>query len=76
MKVDVNELDFIRRNAPKGLYSIVADNLSARGIPTTRFKVHQQVSVLKDEFDEIIISEIRTVLAQVKQGLTYEKAIA
>lgn len=76
MKVDVNELEFIRKNAPKGLYSIVADNLTARGIQTTRFKVHQQVSVLKEDYDETIVTEIRMVLSQVKQGLKFENATA
>lgn len=76
MKVDVNELEFIRVNAPDGFYSIVAANLTAKGMPTTRFQVNNEIRNLKDEFNENIITEARKVFSLLTDGLTYQKQLA
>jgi hypothetical protein len=72
MQVDINELAFIKANAPKGLYSVVADRLIEKGYKTTRFIVAKEVSTIKDDYRPEIINEIREVFALLSPTKVYK----
>ena len=67
MKIDAREILFIRKNAPKGFYSLVADNINE-----SRTKVKNELNLLKEEYDEKIIEESRRLLKVIK-GLEYNQ---
>jgi len=64
IKLDHNELIFFRKYAPKGFPRIVCDELLAEGYSTNRIKVHNEITTIKDEYDERIIQKARVVLKQ------------
>ena len=68
--VDAREILFIRQNAPRGLYRMVADNLGLK-----RHKVRNELNRLKEEYDEQIVTEARRLLKATK-GLEYGKVSA
>lgn len=71
IEVTGNELQFLRRNAPKGFASIIVDQLKDQGYNVGRVKVHQELHTIKDFYDYNIISEARNVLKRLK-GLEYQ----
>lgn len=75
MQVDLYELLFIKENAPKGIWSIVAERLNDKGFKdVTRFTVANEVTGIDSDYRPEIINEVREVFAMLKPGLTYKKA--
>lgn len=70
MKVDVRELEFIRQNAPKSFYRLVAENLNI-----SRTKVINELRLIKSDYDDAIIVESRRLLKVIK-GLKYNSKVA
>lgn len=66
MTIDPKEILFLKRHMPTGTYRTIANNL---GIG--RIKVMNELSTLKEEYDEAIIEEFRRVLAI--RGYIYEQ---
>lgn len=66
--VETSEILFIRKNAPRGLYRMVADNLGL-----DRSKVRNELNRLKEEYDPAIVKEARRLLKATK-GLEYRKS--
>lgn len=75
MQVDVNELSFIKKHTKAGLYSAVAERLSEKGFPVTRFKVAKEVSSIKDDYQPEIINEVREVFALLYPSKVYQKNV-
>jgi restriction endonuclease Mrr len=69
--VSIEELDFMRRNAPKAFPRLITEALEAEGYKTSRVKVHQELVTLKDEYDVRIIETARRVLLAIK-GVEFE----
>lgn len=59
--VEHEELVFMRKYAPKGFASSVTNALMNEGYNTNRIKVHNELNLLKDEYDMRIISKAREV---------------
>lgn len=66
MIVSIEELDFMRKNAPKAFPRLITEALEAQGYKTSRVKVHQELVTLKDEYDVRIIETARRVLLAIK----------
>lgn len=66
MKIDVNELAFINQHKPHSFYSNVA-------IATGRSRgyVFQELTRVKENYDDVVISEARKILKAVT-GLEYK----
>lgn len=62
IKMDHQELIFIRKYAPIAFARTITESLSNEGYVTTRFKVHNELNTLKDEYDNRIISKARELL--------------
>jgi len=73
-KIEVagNELQFFRKNAPKGFAGLIAEQLSEEGHKIGRIKVHAELHTIKDGYDEKIINTARQVLKNLK-GLEYQE---
>lgn len=65
MKVEAAELAFIKDNSPKGLPRLIAENIGV-----SRSTVLNELSRLKDDYNEEIINEARRLLKAIK-GLEY-----
>ncbi len=66
IEVSGNELQFFRKNAPKGFAGLIAEHLKSEGYPTDRVKVHAELHQIKDGYDEKIISTARHILKKLK----------
>ncbi|NJI75861.1 hypothetical protein HCX49_21930 [Sphingobacterium kitahiroshimense] len=66
MIVSIEELDFMRKNAPKAFPRLITEALEAQGYKTSRVKVHQELVTLKDEYDVRIIETARRILLAIK----------
>lgn len=66
MKIDVNELAFINQNKPHSFYSNVS-------IATGRSRgyVFQELTRVKEDYDDVVITEARKILKAVT-GLEYK----
>lgn len=62
IEVDGNELQFIRKHAPKAFARTVSDALTMEGYPVDRVKVHQELHTIKDGYDARIIRKSRELL--------------
>lgn len=67
MKVDANEMLFIRENTPHGMMKTLADNI---GMPYN--KVRNEFSTLKTEWPDDLVIEARRLLKAVS-GLEYNQ---
>lgn len=65
MKVDVLELDFLRKNGPSNFVALISDNTGVN-----RSTVNNELSRIKDNYNEIVINEARRLLKAIK-GLEY-----
>ncbi|WP_447767037.1 hypothetical protein [Sphingobacterium faecium] len=66
IKVSIEELDFMRKNRPKSFTTSICEALQTEGHKVNRVKVHQELTTLKDEYDERIIDAARRVLRAIK----------
>lgn len=57
-----DELQFIRKHAPKAFARTVSDALTAEGYPIDRVTVHKELHTIKDEYSLRIISKARELL--------------
>jgi hypothetical protein len=62
IKVSVEELKFMKDNAPKAFASSISEALLKEGYEVSRVKVHQELTTLKDTYDPRIIEAARRVL--------------
>lgn len=77
MQVDVNELKFIKENTPNGMYSIIAERLTERGVRATRFTVAKECTAIKvdGDYNPEFIKELREVFTLLT-GMSYQNSIA
>jgi hypothetical protein len=68
--IDAREILFIRRNAPRGFYTLIAENLGV-----SRVKVKNELNLLKEDYDKNIVKEARRLLKAIK-GIEYENTNA
>ncbi|WP_282635816.1 hypothetical protein [Sphingobacterium thalpophilum] len=66
IEVAGNELQFIRKHAPKAFARLIAEALTAEGYPTDRVKVHVELHTIKDRYDKKIILKTRELLKNIK----------
>jgi len=62
IEVSGNELQFIRKNAPKAFSRTVAESLTSEGYSVDRVTVHKELHTIKDGYDARIISKSRELL--------------
>lgn len=62
IEVEGNELQFIRKHAPKAFVRIVSDALTKDGHDIDRVTVHKELHTIKDSYDSRIISKSRELL--------------
>lgn len=62
IEVRPDELLFIRKNAPTAFARIVSESLMTDGHRIDRFKVHNELTTLKDNYDSVIINKARELL--------------
>ncbi len=67
IEVTGNELQFIRKNAPKAFARTVSESLIAEGYNVDRVKVHQELHTIKDLYDKRIIIKARELLKAIQQ---------
>lgn len=67
IEVDVNELQFIRKNAPKAFARTVSEALTAEGYPIHRVAVHNELRTLKDGYDSKVIAKTRELLKAISK---------
>ena len=67
MQVDSRELVFFRKEGPRGLARMVADNLNI-----DCQKVKNELRLIKDSYDERIILEARRIIKSIK-GISYNE---
>jgi hypothetical protein len=72
MKVDPQEIVFIKENAPKAFPRLVQEGLEAQGIEIRREYIYVELSSIKDTYNPDIINEARRLLKAVK-GVEYVK---
>lgn len=75
MKVDPQEIAFIKQNAPKAFPRLVQEGLEAQGIKIRREYIYVELNTLKDSYNPDIIKEARRLLKAVK-GVKYVKEVA
>jgi len=59
IKVEHEELVFMRKYAPTAFARTITEALANEGYQTNRIKVHNELNTLKDEYDERIINKAR-----------------
>lgn len=62
IEVSGNELQFIRKHAPKAFARTVAESLTSEGYVVDRVTVHKELHTIKDGYDARIISKSRELL--------------
>jgi len=62
VKIDHEELIFIRKYAPKAFARTITDSLANDGYEANRYKVHNELNTLKDEYDLKVINKARELL--------------
>lgn len=62
VKIDHEELIFIRKYAPKAFARTITDSLVNDGYEANRYKVHNELNTLKDEYDLKVINKARELL--------------
>lgn len=62
IEVTGNELQFIRKHAPKSFARTVSEALNAEGFPIDRVAVHKELHTIKDGYNAKIISKSRELL--------------
>jgi len=67
IEVAGNELQFIRKHAPKAFARTVAEALQREGYDVDRVKVHQELHTIKDGYDARIINKSRELLKVLSQ---------
>lgn len=70
MKVDPQEIVFIKENAPKAFPRLVQEGLEAQGIIYRREYIYVELNSIKDSYIPDIIKEARRLLEAVK-GVKY-----
>lgn len=70
MKVDPQEIIFIKENAPKAFPRLVQEGLEAQGITYHRTYIYVELSSIKESYKADIIMEARRLLKAVK-GIEY-----
>ncbi|NQD71654.1 hypothetical protein HP439_13070 [Sphingobacterium shayense] len=71
IQVSGNELQFIRKHAPKAFARTVSEALTAEGYPVDRVTVHKELHTIKDGYDTRIINKSRELL-QVLSKVEFE----
>ena len=61
MKVTIQELDFIKTNAPRNLAALISETLGV-----TRNKVHYELKSVKGDYDAEIINEAFRLIKAIK----------
>jgi len=67
IEVSGNELQFIRKYAPKAFARTVSEALQREGYDVDRVKVHQELHTIKDGYDARIINKSRELLKVLSQ---------
>lgn len=62
VEVTGNELQFIRKHAPKAFARTVSEALTAEGYRVDRVTVHKELHTIKDGYDAKIIAKSRELL--------------
>lgn len=62
IEVRGDELQFIRKHAPKAFPRMIAEALTAEGYPIDRVTVHKELHTIKDQYDSRIITKTRELL--------------
>lgn len=71
IKVSARELLFIKKNWPSGLPARISDALTASGRDDlTRWKVHRELTTIKDEYDKDVILKAREII-EVTKGVKF-----
>lgn len=75
IQVTGNELQFIRKHAPKSFARTVSEALNAEGYIVDRVTVHKELHTIKDGYNARVISKSRELL-KILAGVEYDHAAA
>lgn len=73
IQVTGNELQFIRKHAPKSFARTVSEALNAEGYIVDRVTVHKELHTIKDGYNARVISKSRELL-KILAGVEYDHA--
>ena len=74
MRVDPEEILFMKEHAPTAFPRLVHEGLAAKGIKIRRERVYEELRSIKEDYREEVINEARRLLKAVK-GIEYKQPI-